>query len=279
MERINSNVRDLLVIVMAIIMGIAWLVLEPGTTRNLTIAGTTAGLVIALWSIRTINRIHIHKPHIPSHNPTKSNKDDANISSPTNPFESLDACLRFYRVANHPSAQILCERVEDYRTIVVKMVNERDGKGTLWRDPDDDHRINACLCGKLTREEVIKSLDLLIAETDPPLVGAGMGIAPVLAGESRTRGTILAEDGHPATRVLIDPVVDRAITDLIAFRPEAKRAFMAVRERYTENILRRLIGPLDDMGKSIIPLCRWRKRFDGDYYNSFEEIEQQFQGS
>lgn len=280
---ISPTIRDLLAIFSAAAIGIAWVVIQPGTTRNLVIAGATASLVVLLWGIRTFNRPL--DQHLTNTHQTKASAQEQTTDSeqdrpehPPDPYASLEECLRYYRIANHPAAEALRDRVADYREIVLKMAAERAGKGTMWRDPDPDARVRACVCGQLTRDEVIKAMGLTIAETEPPRVGAGMGIAPVLAGESRTRGTILAEDGYPATRVLTDPVVDGAISALVAHRPEARRALSAVRERYTENILRRLIGPLDDRGRTVVPLCRWRKRFDGDYYEEFERLEGEFAG-
>lgn len=50
------------------------------------------------------------------------------------------------------------------------------------------------------------------------------------------------------------------------------------RERYTENVLRRLVGPLDGKGNPIVPLCVWKKRFDGEHYKDFETLESKFMG-
>lgn len=275
METISPTTRDLFAIGAVSAIGLAWVLIQPGATRNLVIAGSTTALVILLWGIRTINRSPTNKPvqSTPSQPAEETTHEDV---LPTDPYASLDECLRYYRIINHPASEALRERVNDYRRIVIKMAEERAGNGTMWRDPDPDTRVRACLCGELTRDEVIKALGLEIAETEPPRVGAGMGIAPVLAGESRTRGSIIAEDGHPATRVLVDPVIDNAISTLVSHRPEARAALAAVRHRYMENILRRLIGPLDDRGQAVVPLCRWKKRFDGDYYEDFERIEQGF---
>ena len=278
METISPTVRDLFAIGAVAAIGLAWVLIQPGATRNLVIAGGTAALVVSLWGIRTINRSPSSQ-RSPTSTVTQhpaSGDVPPSDTPPTDPYASLDECLRYYRIFNHPASEALRERVNDYRRIVIKMAEERSGKGTMWRDPDPDARVRACLCGELTRDEVIKTLGLEIAETEPPRVGAGMGIAPVLAGESRTRGSIIAEDGHPATRVLVDPAVDNAISTLVTHRAEARTALSAVRNRYMENILRRLIGPLDDRGRAVVPLCKWKKRFDGDYYEDFERLEQGF---
>lgn len=272
METISPTFRDLFVICAVVAIGLAWVLIQPGATRNLVIAGSTAVLIVSLWGIRTINRTPSSRRQPV---PRVTQPDNPEIL-PSDPYASLDECLRYYRIFNHPASEALRERVNDYRQIVIKMAKERSGNGTMWRDPDPDSRVRACLCGELTRDEVIKALGLEIADTEPPRVGAGMGIAPVLAGESRTRGSIIAEDGHPATRILVDPAVDNAISTLVSHRPEARSALSAVRHRYMENILRRLIGPLDDKGRAVVPLCKWKKRFDGDYYEDFERLEQGF---
>lgn len=271
METISPVTRDLLAIGAVSVISSAWFLIEPGTTRNIVIVGATTALVVLLWGIRSVNKqTATHKPAQPTQQPTPQS------NTPINPHDSLEDCLRYYRIVNHPASEVLRDRVNDYRNIVIKMAQERAGKGTMWRDPDPDVRVRACLCGELTRDELIKAVGLQIAETEPPKVGAGMGIAPVLAGESRTRGSILAEDGYPATRVLVDPVVDNAIATLVSHRPEASAALSSVRHRYMENILRRLIGPLDDRGRAVVPLCKWKKRFDGDYYVDFERLEKEF---
>lgn len=278
METISPTMRDLFAIGAVAAIGLAWVLIQPGATRNLVIAGGTAALVVALWGIRTINRSPSSQRSLTTTVTQQPASRDVPPpdAPPTDPYASLDECLRYYRIYNHPASEALRERVNDYRRIVIKMAEERAGNGTMWRDPDPDARVRACLCGELTRDEVIKALGLEIADTEPPRVGAGMGIAPVLAGESRTRGSIIAEDGHSATRVLVDPAVDNAISTLVSHRPEARAALSAVRHRYMENILRRLIGPLDDKGRAVVPLCKWRKRFDGDYYEDFERLEQGF---
>jgi hypothetical protein len=247
-------------------MGIAicWVVVKPGITRNIIIAGGTAGLVILLWGIRNVNRVSLEKPELSEKNPEK--KPEKN----TDPFSSLENCLRYYRIANHPSAISLEQRVDEYRELVIEMAKERSGKGR-WKSRNENPKLRACLCGELTRDEVIRSLDLKIEEI-PEETGAGLGIPLIIGGKP------IAEDGKPATRVLKDPVVEKAVEDLLYHRPEAKDALLAVKERYVENIIRRLIGPLDGKGQSIVPLCRWRKRFDGKYYDDFERLEKVFAG-
>jgi len=276
MEMIHNTFRDLFAVGAFSLLCLTWVLLEPGIVRNLTLMGSTAVVVVLLWGIKSANQHSEKKTTTRKTHPKTSTPTRDSVAPPEDPRASLEACLRYHRVVNHPAAEALRNRVNDYREVVVKMAAERAGHGTMWRDPDTDTRVRACMCGELTRDEVIQALDLEIADVEPPRVGAGMGIAPVLAGESRTRGSVLAEDGHPATRVLVDPEVDNAISALVVHRPEARSALLAARDRYMENILRRLIGPLDDKGRAVVPLCKWKKRFDGDYYEDFERIEKGF---
>jgi hypothetical protein len=96
--------------------------------------------------------------------------------------------------------------------------------------------------------------------------------------ENALRGVQIAEDGKPARRILFDPVADRYFNALIAHRPEAREHLLMARERYVENVLRRLVGPLDGKGNPIVPMCVWKKRFDGDHYKDFEALESKFMG-
>jgi hypothetical protein len=154
----------------------------------------------------------------------------------------------------------LLARIDDYRQLVLNVAKERAGRGTLWRGVPDDSRLSGCLCGSLTRDEVIKALQIQEDDANP---------APLM---------VIAEDGHQAIRVLHDIVTDRLFNILIEHRPEAKKDLRMAQTRYHENILRRLVGPLDGKGRPIFPLCRWRKRYDGQHFSHFEDLEGMFMG-
>jgi len=187
------------------------------------------------------------------------------------PSENLEECLQYHRIANHPASVALLARIDDYRRLVLNVAKERAGRGSLWRGVPDDTRISGCLCGSLTRDEVIKALQ--IQEDD---VGGetGSNIREIQGG----MGHPLAEDGHPSNRILHDVVTDRLFNILIDHRPEAREHLRMAQTRYHENILRRLVGPLDGKGRAIFPLCRWRKRYDGQHFSHFEILEGMFMG-
>lgn len=181
------------------------------------------------------------------------------------PSENLEECLQYHRILNHPASVELLARIDDYRRLVLNVAKERAGRGSLWRGIPDDSRLSGCLCGSLTRDEVIKALQ--IQEDD-------------VGGQTGSWGTSHppAEDGKPAVRVLHDVVTDRLFNVLIDHRPEARQDLLMAQTRYHENILRRLVGPLDGKGRPIFPLCRWRKRYDGQHFSHFEELESMFMG-
>ena len=181
------------------------------------------------------------------------------------PSQNLEECLQYHRIANHPASVELLARIDDYRRLVLNVAKERAGRGSLWRGVPDDSRLSGCLCGSLTRDEVIKALQ--IQEDD---VG--------LQADGQEEGALIAEDGHPSNRILHDVVTDRLFNVLIDHRPEARQHLRMAQTRYHENILRRLVGPLDGKGRPIFPLCRWRKRYDGQHFSHFENIEEMFMG-
>lgn len=272
----NIFSRELMLVLSIAALGSSWLMLPDGTYRNVGIALSTATVLYLLLSSSTDpNVITTTVDTTPENDVTEETIDETEIN---NPSLSLDACLRVHRILNHPASISLQTRIDEYRRIVLLVAKERSGQGSLWKNPDNDTRTRSCLCGTLTREELLKSLELEEVAKEPPRVGAGMGIEPILANISKTRGTIIAEDGKPANRILRDPVVDNLINVLSAHRPEARQDLLMARERYVENVLRRLVGPLDDRGRPIVPLCSWQKRFDGDHFKNFEELERTFQG-
>jgi hypothetical protein len=188
------------------------------------------------------------------------------------PSENLEECLQYHRIANHPASVELLARIDDYRRLVLNVAKERAGRGSLWRGVPDDTRISGCLCGSLTRDEVIKALQ--IQEDD-----AQGEIGFLLEGGGYWGNVVPpAEDGHPSNRILHDVVTDRLFNILIDHRPEAREHLRMAQTRYHENILRRLVGPLDGKGRAIFPLCRWRKRYDGQHFSHFEILEGMFSG-
>lgn len=279
----ESVSRELGIIISAGALAISWISLPDGNHRNIAILVSSAIFIflllgsrfVPLWTKRIFQGTPTQQSQVSS---METLQDELPQEGPLNPKRSLDECIRYHRMINHPAAQSLQARIDDYRRIVILVARERDGEGTLWKQPDSDVRTHACLCGSLTRGELMKSLELEEVQAETPRVGAGMGIESVLANVSPTRGKIIAEDGKPAHRVLRDPVVDHLINVLSAHRPEAREDLLLVRERYIENVLRRLVGPLDDKGRPVVPLCRWQKRFDGEHFSQFEELETLFQG-
>lgn len=258
-------IRNLLLIGSFGLVGVCWFVMPEGRIRNAGLLVTSALSFFLLLSKSS------SKEMIPEELPETVIIPEEKLE----PSRSLGECLRFHKMTEHPSAIHLLKRVGDYRQIVIKIANERGGKGTLWRgleEGESDVRVRSCLCGTLTREELIKGLGIEERDPDPPKVGSGMGI------EYAIRGIPIAEDGNPARRILYDSVADRHFNILLAHRPEAKRDLMLARERYIENVLRRLVGPFDGRGRPIVPLCVWKKRFDGEHYSDFEKLEAQFMG-
>lgn len=179
------------------------------------------------------------------------------------PSENLEECLQHHRITNHPASIELLARIDDYRRLVLNVAKERAGRGNLWRGIPDDNRLTGCLCGSLTRDEVIKALQIQEDETGSKIEGLR---------------NVVAEDGKPAVRVLHDVITDKLFNTLISHRPEAREDLLMAQTRYHENILRRLVGPLDGKGRPIFPLCRWRKRYDGQHFSHFEELEGMFMG-
>lgn len=270
-------IRDILLIGSFGLVGACWYMIPEGRFRNASILVSSSIAIFVLLSKEGI---------LPSTSPTPDQEREANGSDsegtgdPTQdippdemiPSRSLRECLRYHRIEEHPAALHLLNRINEYRTIVLKIAKERAGTGTIWRDSDDDVRVRSCLCGELTRDELVKGLNIEERDPDPPKVGAGMGL------ENAIRGLPLAEDGEIQRRILFDPTADRFFNTLMAHRPEAREDLLLARERYIENVLRRLVGPLDNRGRPMLPLCRWKKRFDGDYYGNFEDIEKRFMG-
>lgn len=273
-------IRDLLLITSFAIVGVCWYIIPSGRLRNASLLLTSAIAIFLLLSRSSGTTENTEVTSVLS----DENGSSLDIINETNdeyldPTRSLGECLRFHRINEHPSALHLMKRIQDYRTIVIKIAEERGGTGTIWRDSDDDTRVRSCLCGTLTREELIKGLEIQEKDPDPPLVGAGMGMEQAILGnKGGVRANMLAEDGKPARRVLFDPIADKYFNNLMAHRPEARKDLMMARERYTENVLRRLVGPLDGKGNSIVPLCVWKKRFDGEHYKDFETLESKFMG-
>lgn len=282
----ESVSRELGIIISLSALAFSWMTLPDGNQRNIAILISSAIFVFLLLGSRFVPQWTRHMFQGQSQGQEQAGTpqeyqqgfQEVPQEGPVNPKRSLDECIRFHRITNHPAAQSLQARIDDYRRIVILVANERNGQGTLWKKPDSDVRTTACLCGSLTRDELMKSLELEEVQAEAPRVGAGMGIESVLANISPTRGKIIAEDGKPAHRVLRDPVVDHLIQVLSAHRPEAREDLLLARERYIENVLRRLVGPLDDKGNPVVPLCRWQKRFDGEHFRQFEELEGLFQG-
>lgn len=264
-------IRDLLLIGSFGLVGVCWYVLQEGKIRNVALLVSGAFAFFLLLSRNTPTFTRETDPNDVS--PELTNQDISDILEESlDPSRSLSECLRYYKIHEHPTAHKLMTRVSDYRQIVIKIAKERGGTGTIWRDSDDDIRVRSCLCGDLTREEMIKGLGIQERDPDPPKVGAGMGL------ENAIRKLPIAEDGKPARRLLFDPIADKDFNILIAHRPEAKHDLLLARDRYIENVLRRLVGPLDGRGNPIVPLCIWKKRFDGKHYNDFEAIESRFMG-
>lgn len=260
--------RNIILILSISLLAASWFVLPDGRLRN-------AFLMI----FSSLSFIILLTPSLPSFtSPIPQNLDViSNPSTPSspisfNPLNNLHDCLSFHRISNHPAATELLARIDDYRRLVLDVAKERAGLGSLWKSIPDDPRLSGCLCGSLTRDEVIKSLEIQEDDPPPPRVGAGMGIEHLLLG-SPNRGSILAEDGNPSIRILHDLVTDRLFNILISHRPEAREHLRMAQERYHENILRRLVGPLDGKGRPIFPLCRWRKRYDGHHFSNFEKVE------
>jgi hypothetical protein len=274
-------IRDLFLIASFVLVGACWYMIPYGRIRNASILLTSSIAIFLLLSRGDGSNSATPTPD-GSSGRTKGDVPDESLNRVEDltpeqlvPSRSLGECLRYHKINEHPQAIHLLNRIQDYRTIVIKIAKERGGTGTIWRDSDDDHRVRSCLCGTLTRGELIKGLEIEERDPDPPLVGAGMGIENALRGV--THGPI-AEDGKPARRVLYDPIADKYFNTLMAHRPEAKEDLMMARERYVENVLRRLVGPLDGKGNPIVPLCIWKKRFDGHHYKDFEDIESKFMG-
>jgi hypothetical protein len=261
-------IRDLFLIGSFVLVGICWYTIPEGRIRNASLLTTSAIAVFLLLSRGSNEQVDVQSMIVQS---DIFNEEPINDEKPE-PTRSLGECLRFYRMNENPNALKLMERIGEYRTVVIKIAKERGGNGTIWRDSDDDPRVRSCLCGTLTREELIKGLEIKEDDPEPPRVGAGMGI------ENALRGIRIAEDGKPARRVLFDPVADRYFNALMAHKPEARQHLLMARERYIENVLRRLVGPLDGKGNPIVPLCIWKKRFDGEHYKDFEALENKFMG-
>lgn len=266
-------IRDLLLLASFVLVGVCWYVIPFGRLRNASLLLTSAIAIFLLLSrsndTSNDNRFNTIDDNGKSLDIVNKMKEEH-----LDPKRSLGECLRFHRINEHPSAFHLLKRIQDYRTIVIKISKERGGTGTIWRDSDDDPRVRSCLCGTLTRQELIKGLEIQEKDPDPPLVGAGMGMEQAILGNSG----IIAEDGKPARRILFDPIADKYFDNLMAHRPEARGDLMMARERYIENVLRRLVGPLDGKGDPIVPLCVWKKRFDGEHYKEFETLEGKFMG-
>jgi hypothetical protein len=290
--------RNLYIIISIGLLITAWFSIPDGRFRNMTLIIFSS---ITFYLLLTPGLSTIITEQLPKQNSrglissteslTNSIFNEGVSPLPPKPSESLEECLRFHRMYNHPAAEELLNRINDYRNIIIQVAKERNGLGNLWRGVPDDSRISGCLCGSLTRDEVIKALEIKEDDPEPPKVGAGMGIEQLLRGNPY-RGNILdgkgwgqsssipplAEDGHLAVRVLHDPVADRLFNSLIQHRPEATNDLFLAKQRYQENVLRRLVGPLDGRGKPIFPLCRWRKRYDGSHFSHFEDIENMFSG-
>ena len=259
--------RDILIIGSLGLIAAIWFAAPEGRLRN-------AGLMVstAITGVLLLSR---HSPDSPDSviSPELESLPQTHATEPKpDPRRSLTDCLRHFDMREHPSATNLLKRIGDYRGIVVKIAKERNGQGRIWKNSDPDVRVRSCLCGELTREELVKSLEIREEAPQGPRVGSGMGMEDVL------RKQPIAEDGMPSVRVLTDPTADQMFQDLVHHRPEARQYLMMARERYIENILRRLVGPLDGKGRSLVPLCVWKKRFDGPHFEKFEEIERKFMG-
>jgi len=257
--------RDILIIGSFGLIAAIWFGAPEGRLRN-------AGLMIsaAITGVLLISRSPKSSPS-PEESPELESMPQT-IEVKTDPRRSLSDCLRHYDMLQHPSATQLLKRIGDYRGIVIKIAKERSGQGRIWKNSDPDVRVRSCLCGELTREELVKSLEIREEAPMGPRVGSGMGMEDVL------RKQPIAEDGMPSVRVLTDPTADQLFKNLCHHRPEARQYLLMARERYIENILRRLVGPLDGKGRSLVPLCVWKKRFDGPHFEKFEEIERKFMG-
>jgi hypothetical protein len=267
--------RDLFLIGSFVLVGTCWYMLPEGRIRNASLLLTSAIAIFLLLSRGSPENTLRSTPLKETDGVREYEDENLDTNMPREklvPSRSLGECLRFHTLHENPNALRLLSRIQEYRAIVIKIAKERGGTGTIWRDSDDDPRVRSCLCGTLTREELIKGLEIQEHDPDPPKVGAGMGI------EHALKGIQLAEDGKPAKRILVDPVADRYFNALMAHTPSAKYDLMLARERYIENVLRRLVGPLDGRGRPIVPLCVWKKRFDGDHYKEFEDLEHKFMG-
>jgi hypothetical protein len=272
-------IRDLLLIGSIMGLAIVWFVMKEGRYRNagILILGTIA---VSLLLTRNSNHYEQELSSILKETDQEYPLQQIPVEQ-LNPTRSFTECIKYYKMSEHPAALQLLKRIQDYREIVIKIAKERAGKGTIWRDSDEDVRVRSCLCGTLTRDEVIKALELQETPVDVPKVGAGMGMQEVLAGQPYRLLPFqpkMADDGKPAVRTLYDPKVLPLFQALIHSYPEAKEDLLAARTRYEENILRRLVGPRDGKGNPIVPLCRWRVRFDGSHYKEFEELEHKFMG-
>ena len=271
--------RNIILIVSIIFLGASWFMLPDGRLRNafLLILSALVFIILLTPGLPGLHGLHgLPGSGGASGDGTVVGSDGAGGlgwgggagTRKLRPSENLEECLQHHRIVNHPASVELLARIDDYRRLVLNVAKERAGRGSLWRGVPDDTRLTGCLCGSLTRDEVITALQ--IQEDD---VGGGIG------SNSEGGVNVVAEDGKPAVRVLHDVVTDRLFNILIEHRPEAREHLRMAQIRYHENILRRLVGPLDGKGRPIFPLCRWRKRYDGQHFSHFEELEGMFMGA
>jgi hypothetical protein len=266
--------KEFLLIGLIFIGSISWLVLPISPIRNILITVSTT-LFIILFIKPLANSIQSFwndsKEKDSSWNETE-NENDSIIRpslSLTNTTQgqgfvhyktSLEEILQRYNLTSHGATGALLNRIEDYRTIVTEVFKEITGQQHS-RGNHPDQRVNMCLDGNPTRNDLIQYFELEEVFEDP--------------FQNQSMSIPMGEDGKPIRRILRDPIVDSLFSALMQHRPEATPELQQAHTRYRTRILEKLLG---NYQATRAGMCRYRKRFDGEKYEEFEFIEKKFKG-
>jgi hypothetical protein len=186
---------------------------------------------------------------------------------------SLEQILQNYNLTSHGATGSLLNRIEDYRTVVSEVFKEITNQQHS-RGKHPDQRVNMCLDGNPTRNDLIQYFELEeVYEDQEPF--PNMTITTTTSTSASSNPIPIGEDGRPLRRILRDPIVDSLFSSLMQHRPEAIPELQQAHTRYRTRILEKLLG---NYQATRAGMCRYRKRFDGEKYEEFEFIEQKFKG-
>jgi hypothetical protein len=269
--------KEFLLIGLLFIGSISWFVLPVSPIRNIMITSTTTLFIILFIKPLSIGLFWNPLISIDNNSTGTQSHSNSNSESKAQGFtyykSSLEHILQNYNLTSHGATGPLLNRIEDYRTVVSEVFKEITNQQHS-RGKHPDQRVNMCLDGNPTRNDLIQYFELEeVYEDQEPF--PNMTITTTTSTSASSNPIPIGEDGRPLRRILRDPIVDSLFSSLMQHRPEAIPELQQAHTRYRTRILEKLLG---NYQATRAGMCRYRKRFDGEKYEEFEFIEQKFKG-